>query len=130
MDYKIAYIRRRKDLKIVLNNKIGQIAITDKKLAKAIYNLKEANIFKFFLAIILLISSISNFYNFIGWLIGVVALKTVGYKILSSIGYLSFFIGFSNLFKMYFKYRISSNLEPEDEVFDDKVFLLLIYMKQ
>jgi len=127
MDYKVAYISRRRDLKIVLKNNIGQIAITDKKMAIAIKNLKDESFIKFIFAIILLIVSLTNCYNLAGWILGVLALKTVGYKIISSIAYLGISLGIGNLFKLFIKYRLTYKLEPEDEVFDDKVFLLLIH---
>jgi hypothetical protein len=126
MNYKIAYIEKRKDLKLVLKENIGQIAITNKKLAGRILILKKTVFIKLFFAILSLIISFSNFFNLVGWISGVIALRIFGYSLLSTISYLGLVLGFSNIYKIYFKYKINKIIEPEDEIFDEKIYMLLI----
>jgi len=126
MNYKIAYINSRKDLKQVLQRNINQILITDKKLATKIINLKSENFSKTFVAIILLAISVSNFYNPVGWIAGLLCIRTVGYKYIASFVNLFVFLSFKNMYLLYFKYKLQNYIDPEDIISGNNIYVNLV----
>jgi len=125
MTYKLAFVNSRKDLNIVLKNNIGQIIITNQRLASKISILKLESVLKIFITSILLIISITNFYNPVGWIFGFFALKYSEYPLISAISYLIFKLGFKNIFKL-IKYKINLSSDPEDVIDDENIYLHLI----
>ena len=124
MDYKIAYISNKKDLKKSLVNSTGQIAITEQKLAERILTLKNTGNFKIVFAVFLIIISLLNFFNVVGWITAITTFYLFGYTLLSDIGFACFSIGFKNIYKILYKYKVSNLIEPEAEMFDEKIHKL------